>query len=197
MREVQRIAAPVVFLKSTVDTPQDGANSSETEPNEFVTADDDDFEDLVQSEHTIFVNIIRELRSELRRNKNSHDFFDTTSQRIAQQRDAVVTILDFTENIAAIKSSLDELDTKSIAASAQAEWIDSQWQQHITNQSSQAWWTSDKTNPFQVAAKQRRRAASGTQDTQTPPANPDCGATRALPAPSPKRPTCPFIRRQS
>ena len=181
LREAQGITAPVVFLETTADPPQGEAGSSETEPNELLIPDEGDYEDLLQSEPRKLVNIIRELRSELRRKKNILGYFDTTSQRISQQRDAVVTILDFIDNIAATKSSLDELDTRSIATTAKAEWIDNQWQQHVTtNQTSQAWWTSDKPRPLKYPAKQRRRLV-------TPAVSLERRATRTLPSPSPER----------
>ena len=59
LREAQGITAPVVFLEASADPPQGEAASSETEHNELLTADDDDYEDLLQLEPRKLVNIIR------------------------------------------------------------------------------------------------------------------------------------------
>lgn len=73
-----------------------------------------------------------------RKNSILH-FFETTSQTLAEKRDAVLNLID---NIPAIRPGLEEFDVRSIAISARAHKIDEEWSRHITaNSSIASWWT--------------------------------------------------------
>lgn len=117
LRKVQSICAPVVFQEAVFNSQQCEDTTSQAQTTKVLIPDDEE-EELLKFEPNALVTIIRELRQELRGKKNILGFFDATSQRIAQQRDAAVTILDFIDNIAATKSSLDELDNRPIATTA-------------------------------------------------------------------------------
>lgn len=147
LRHLQSISDAVTYVGDTPQQDDVRGVAATSEPNQ-----DDD---LLLLEPRELVSIIRQLRSELKRKKSILSFFGTASQSIAEKRDAVVTILDFIDNLTATKSSLDELDVKSIATSARSEKIDKEWQQHInTHRGSQAWWVSNKPRPLQAASTQ-------------------------------------------
>ena len=87
---------------------------------------------------------------ELARKKNILNFFKTTSQTLAEKRDAVVTVLDFIDNICSTRSSLEELDRRSIAATARPHRIDHEWGKQVASSDATAnWWTSGKPRPLQ------------------------------------------------
>ncbi|ROT68874.1 hypothetical protein C7M84_012936 [Penaeus vannamei] len=79
------------------------------------------------------VENIRQLRKELKRKKNILSFFEATSQTLAEKRDAVVTVLDLIDNICATRSSAEELDTRSIAATAKPHRIDEEWDRQVAS----------------------------------------------------------------
>ncbi len=158
--------------------PTNEVNERESEVD---AANQEDDSELLELEPQRLVSIIKQLRAELRRKKNILSFFDTTSKRIAEQRDAVVTILEFVDNIASTKSSFEELDVRTIATSASPEWIDKQWQDRVsTNQASSEWWSSKKPRKLRSAARQHKRgvnASTETCDIPTPATSSECQTT--------------------
>ncbi|KAK4320813.1 hypothetical protein Pmani_008352 [Petrolisthes manimaculis] len=107
--------------------------------------DDDDLEDLLQLDPRELVENIRQLRKELKRKKTILSFFEATSQTLAEKRDAVVTVLDLIDNICSKRSSAEEQDTRSIAATAKSHRIDEEWDRQVASSDVTAnWWKSVK-----------------------------------------------------
>ncbi|KAK3852132.1 hypothetical protein Pcinc_041267, partial [Petrolisthes cinctipes] len=91
------------------------------------------------------INIIQSLRRDNRRYKLTLSYFDRTSKDLAENRDAVVTVLNFIDNIAATQTSLNNLTVNSIATTAKESNIDKDWQKLLTNNKvTRDWWNSDK-----------------------------------------------------
>ncbi|KAG0712473.1 hypothetical protein GWK47_018400 [Chionoecetes opilio] len=107
LRTAADISAPVVYQEAVADLPQGVANIPESPT---VDDSDSDYADLLQLEPRELVEIIRQLRVELARKKNIINYFETTSHTLADKRDAVVTVLDFIDNICATRSSIEEID---------------------------------------------------------------------------------------
>ncbi|KAK4318614.1 hypothetical protein Pmani_010405 [Petrolisthes manimaculis] len=140
LRTALGITAPVFFQVATTDS-QDFSDTSD------VTAadDDDDLEDLLQLDPRELVENIRQLRKELKRKKTILSFFEATSQTLAEKRDAVVTVLDLIDNICSKRSSAEEQDTRSIAATAKSHRIDEEWDRQVASSDVTAnWWKSVK-----------------------------------------------------
>ncbi|KAK4292670.1 hypothetical protein Pmani_034587, partial [Petrolisthes manimaculis] len=87
------------------------------------------------------VNIIQSLRRDNRRYKLTLSYFDRTSKDLAENRDAVVTVLNFIDNIAATQTSLNNLTVNSIVTTAKTNNIDKDWQKNlINNKVTRDWW---------------------------------------------------------
>ncbi|KAK4308630.1 hypothetical protein Pmani_019689 [Petrolisthes manimaculis] len=145
LRTALGITAPVFFPVATTDS-QDFSDTSD------VTAadDDDDLEDLLQLDPRELVENIRQLRKELKRKKTILSFFEATSQTLAEKIDAVVTVLDLIDNICSTRSNAEELDTRSIAATAKSHRIDEEWDRQVASSDVTAnWWKSVKPRPLQ------------------------------------------------
>ena len=111
---------------------------------------DDEHDELLQLEPREIVKIIRQLKVELARKKNILNFFETISQTLAEKRDDVVTVLDFIDNICSTRSNLEELDRRSIAATARPYRIDHKWGKQVASSDATAnRWTSVKPRPLQ------------------------------------------------
>ncbi|KAK4308626.1 hypothetical protein Pmani_019685 [Petrolisthes manimaculis] len=145
LRTALGITAPVFFPVATTDS-QDFSDTSD------VTAadDDDDLEDLLQLDPRELVENIRQLRKELKRKKTILSFFEATSQTLAEKIDAVVTVLDLIDNICSTRSNAEELDTRSIAATAKSHRIDEEWDRQVASSDVTAnWWKSVKPRLLQ------------------------------------------------
>ena len=71
--------------------------------------------------------------------------FEKFSRDIAKHRDTVVSVLEFIDNIAAVKSTCEELEVKSVACSAFPNKIDEEWNGEInSNPDLCEWWNSGK-----------------------------------------------------
>ncbi|KAK3881509.1 hypothetical protein Pcinc_014054 [Petrolisthes cinctipes] len=150
LRTALGITAPVVYQAATVDS-QDSSDLLDADTSDVAAADvDDDLEDLLKLDPRELVENIRQLRKELKRKKSILSFFEATSQTLAEKRDAVVTVLDLIDNICAIRTSAEELDTRSIAATAKSHRIDEEWERHVASSDETAnWWKSVKPRPLQ------------------------------------------------
>ena len=105
----------------------------------------DEDEDLFKLGNRELVTIIRRLQAEITRKNSILKFFDSISNNIASKRDAIVTVLEFIDNIAATKSSLEELEVTSVACSACPDKIDEDWSAAIAaDQQLNTWWNSGK-----------------------------------------------------
>ncbi|KAK4303660.1 hypothetical protein Pmani_024351 [Petrolisthes manimaculis] len=151
LRTALGITAPVVYQGATVDS-QDFSDVLDADTSDVIAAedDDDDLEDLLQLDRRELVENIRQLRKELKRKKTILRFFEATSQTLAEKRDAVVTVLDLIDNICSTRSSAEELDTRSIAATAKPHRIDEEWDRQVASSDETAnWWKSVKPRPLQ------------------------------------------------
>ncbi|KAK4302215.1 hypothetical protein Pmani_025680 [Petrolisthes manimaculis] len=141
----------VVYQGATADS-KDSSDRLDADTSDVTTADDDDddIEDLLQLDRRELIENIRQLRKELKRKKTILRFFEATSQTLAKKRDAVVTVLDFIDNICSTRSSAEELDTRSIAATAKSHRIDEEWDRQVASSDETAnWWKSAKPRPLQ------------------------------------------------
>ncbi|KAK4297215.1 hypothetical protein Pmani_030362 [Petrolisthes manimaculis] len=145
------ITAPVFYQGATADS-QDFYDVLDADTSDVIAADDDDddLEDLLQLDRRELVENIWKLRKELKRKKTILSFFEATSQTLAEKRDAVVTVLDLIDNICSTRSSAEELDTRSIAATAKSHRIDEEWDRQVASSDETAnWWKSVKPRPLQ------------------------------------------------
>ncbi|KAK3866918.1 hypothetical protein Pcinc_027573, partial [Petrolisthes cinctipes] len=81
-------------------------------------------EELLNLDTRELVNIIQSLRRDNRCYKLTLSYFDRTSKDLADNRDAVVTVLHFIDNIAATQTSLNNLTVNSRATTARESNID-------------------------------------------------------------------------
>ncbi|KAK3880803.1 hypothetical protein Pcinc_014724 [Petrolisthes cinctipes] len=141
LRRALGITAPVSYVEETTSAP---THSSDTD-----SSPEDDLAHLLELQPSELVKVIRELRVELSRKNKLIRFYSSVSSNISGVRDAVVSVLDFNDNIAANHSSLGSLNTRTLASSACPDWIDKEWVNHVTtNQNTQDWWTSDNPCPL-------------------------------------------------
>ena len=134
LRSALNIPDSVVYEE---EAPLDGE-----EPLTQPKHDDDD--GLLELENAELVDIVRKLRLDLAKKNNILGFFNAFSEDIAKHRDAIVTVLGLIDNIAATKSSLEELEVKSVSCTAQPDKIDRDWNKLIQeNSQTHTWWTSD------------------------------------------------------
>lgn len=168
LREALGITAPVVYQAAEDESLEGDADPSDADSS-VAPAGDDELEDLLQLEPRELVEIIRQLRVELTRKKNILSFFETTSQTLAEKRDAVVTVLDFIDNISSTRSSTEELDTRSIAATARSHSIDKEWDRQVASSNATAnWWTSGKPQPLQSTTNTTTTTSSGPSHPPPP-----------------------------
>lgn len=118
----------------------------------------EDTDELLQLGSHELVAIIRRLQTDITRKNNILSFFTSFTKDIAKHRDAIVTVLQFIDNISATTSSLEELEVNSVACSARPDRIDEDWNKEINSNSQlQAWWTSSKPrklkNVYQLQGK--------------------------------------------
>ena len=170
LRTAQGITSPVVYQVAAAEPPEGGA-AFHAEPFDVPAADDDDddLDDLLQLDPRELVENIRQLRKELKRKKNILSFFEATSQTLAEKRDAVVTVLDLIDNICATRSSAEELDTRSIAATAKPHRIDEEWDRQVASSDVTAnWWKSGKPRPLQSTVTTTTINPSGSRHLHSP-----------------------------
>lgn len=173
LRQHLGIADPVTYLSNTQEPPSCLTPSTSEEDAE-----------LHQLETGELVTIIKQLRKENRRYKSILASFDKTAENIADNRDAVVTILNFIDNIAATQSSLNNLTVTSIPCSARGHSIDKDWRHHIARHpESRDWWTSGKPRQLQRASTDTFTAATQSDFPDPIPAHPSLPpvTTDALP----------------
>ncbi|KAK4328405.1 hypothetical protein Pmani_001192 [Petrolisthes manimaculis] len=120
-----------------------------THSSDIDSSPEDDLAHLLELQPSELVKVIRELRLELSRKNKLIHFYSRVSSNISGARDAVVSVLDYIDNIAANHSSSGSLNTRTFASSARPDWIDKEWVNHVTtNQDTQDWWTSDTPRPL-------------------------------------------------
>ena len=157
--QVQTLRTALTILDKViyVDTAQ-GCDQEE------VTEDSgDDNDELLQLGSHELVAIIKRLQTDITRKNNILSFFTSFTQDIAKHRDALVTVLQFIDNISATKSSLEELEVKSVACSARPNRIDEDWNQELNSNSQlQAWWTSDKPRKLKKVCQLEDNNNQGT-----------------------------------
>jgi len=118
-----------------------GTDNVDAARNNRDEADDE----LLQLGSRELVAIVRRLQTEITRKNSILSFFGSIADNIAAKRDAIVTVLEFMDNITATKSSLEQLEVKTTACSACPDKIDEDWlAATASNQELSAWWTSGK-----------------------------------------------------
>lgn len=131
LRAALNIQDRVIYVNTQLNEPDDTDRNADNE--------------LIQLEKRELVAIIARLQTEITRKNSILSFFGSVSDDIASKRDAVVTVLQFIDNIIATKSSLAELEVKSCACSASPDKIDEDWSAAVaSDQDLNAWWTSEK-----------------------------------------------------
>ena len=130
LRTALNISDRVIYVKLTIEEE----NSHDVETNE-----------LLQLEKKDLIAIIARLQTELTRKNSTLSYFSSIATDIASKRDAIVTVLNFVDNIIATKSSLEELEVRSTACSACPDRIDEDWNTAVeADQELKNWWTSEK-----------------------------------------------------
>lgn len=140
LRRHQQIPDHVTYSNThTQESPNTSTQLPTTEEEELLNLDSEEL-----------VKIIQNLRKENRRYKLTLSYFDRSSKDIAKNRDAVVTVLNFIDNIAATQISLNNLAVNSRPTTARDSNIDKDWQKHLTkNKETRDWWLSDKPRRLQ------------------------------------------------
>ena len=113
--------------------------------NANVNPENDLDSELQNLEKNELVSMIKRLRAEIIKKNSILSFFSTTTADLANKRDAVVTVLDFIDNLLATKTSLEELEVNSVACSACPEKIDEDWCTAVeSDENLKSWWESGK-----------------------------------------------------
>ena len=133
LRSVFNIPDTISYVEKADDT-----NTNLTPGNDL----DNELQNLEKNE---LVAMIKRLQTEILRKNNILSFFSTTTADLADKRDAVITVLDFIDNLLATKTSLEELEVNTIACSACPEKIDEDWNSAIeSDENLKSWWESGK-----------------------------------------------------
>ena len=141
LREAQGVNAHVVYL----------SKEQHQSTQHDLTDQDDEDSDLLHLDKPELIKLNKALRKELRSKKAILNLFEPSTHHIAENREYLVSVIHFLDRIVALRSSLEELDTNSIACSARSERIDKEWQQHVTsNEAARSWWTSGKPRVLQT-----------------------------------------------
>ena len=158
LRSALNISDDVLYIDSTVD-----------ENSEDNVDQDDELSKLGNRE---LVAIIGRLQREITRKNSILSFFGSVTHDLASKRDAVVTVLNFIDNIVATKSSLEELEVNSVACSACPDKIDEEWSSAIEgNDQLKTWWTSEKPRKLRKVCHleaPRSPLSTGHQQQQQP-----------------------------
>ena len=148
LRDLARIAAPIEYLQEgQLQTLEDQAQLDSEEEEELLSLPTDQLVALIKEKQ----REIKTLRSELSKKNSLLSYFNT--EDLATKRDAVATVLQFIDNIQAVKTSTDSLEVTSTASTARADLIDDEWQKKINTHSqggvqAKNWWASDKPRPL-------------------------------------------------
>ena len=103
---------------------------------------DNELENLEKNE---LLAMVKKLQADIVRKNSILSFFSTTTADLANKRDAVVSVLDFIDNLLATKTSLEELEVNSIACSACPENIYEDGQSAVeSDENLKSWWESGK-----------------------------------------------------
>ena len=165
------ISAPIEFLPQDQPTTQEDQDLLDSEREE----------ELLRLPTGQLVALVKErdreiktLRSELEKKKALLSYFNTVD--LATKRDAVATVLQFIDNIQAVKTSTDSLEVTSAASTARADLIDDEWQKKINTYSqggveAKAWWTSDKPRPLTSCLIESPVPTTATRPEQRNPAS--------------------------
>jgi len=154
LRDLAGIAEPVEFIRHHPPAEEAPVQWNPTEE-----------EELLNLPSNQLITIIKSLRAELSRKNSLLTFFNTFSENLASNRDAVVTVLQLIDNIQATRSSIDSLEVNSIACTANAERIDREWcGKTNTHLAAKAWWTSGKPRPLKSCRTQSSTETPVTAD---------------------------------
>ena len=140
------------------------------EVNAGISPDNDLDKELINLEKKELVAMVERLKAELVRKNSILSFFSTTTTDLANKRDAVVTVLEFIDNIIATKTSLEELEVNSIACSACPEKIDEDWISAVeSDENLKTWWESGKPKKLKKPCftEQRSEVSVTTQQKQS------------------------------
>ena len=127
LRTVANINEPVMYMTTQLE-PSSGSSGN--------------LEDASKEE---LISIITTLRSELSSKNSLLSSFNAISHDLAAKRDAVLTVLELLDNIQAIKTGSDSLETRTIACSAKGEKIDEEWENKLSSETpggreAKLWW---------------------------------------------------------
>ncbi|KAK3896038.1 hypothetical protein Pcinc_000287 [Petrolisthes cinctipes] len=114
LRQHQKIPDPVTYINT----------HTQNSKNINVPPSTSEEEELLNLDTRELVNIIQSLRRDNRCYKLTLSYFDRTSKDLADNRDAVVTVLHFIDNITATQTSLNNLTVNSRATTARESNID-------------------------------------------------------------------------
>ena len=129
-----------------------------------------DDDGLLELDNAELVTIVRQLRLDLAKKNNILGFFNDFSKDIAKHRDAIVTVLGLIDNIAATKSSLEDLEVRSVSCTAQPDKIDKDWTKLIQeNCQTHSWWTSDNPRKLKKVCQVIENTDHNQQSIVIPP----------------------------
>ena len=130
-RSALSITAQVTYIDTVADDDSDELDETQVE--------------LLKLENRDLVAIIRRLQADIARKNNLLSLYSSSLGNIADKRDAVVSILQFIDGLTSAKSSIEELEVKSISCSANPDKIDADWSSAIaSNKQLEHWWNSGK-----------------------------------------------------
>ena len=168
--QVQDLRSALNITDSVVYVEEAPLQDEETLPQPKHDEDDG----LLELERDELVAIVRQLRLDLAKKNNILGFFNAFSEDIAKHRDAIVTVLTLIDNIAATKSSLEELEVKSVSCTAQPDKIDKDWTKLIQeNSQTHSWWTSDNPRKLKKVCHLQESTDCGQQSGVIPPEQPN------------------------
>ena len=151
LREIAGFPAPVEYLPLDQPPPQADQDQDQAQGQSDTEEEEENLQDLTNEDLIALAKDrqreIKNLRKELAKKTALLSHFNT--EDLATKRDAVVSVLEFINNIQAIKTSTDALEVKSTATSARADLIDDDWLEKINSPSTggveaKDWWNSGK-----------------------------------------------------
>ena len=139
LRDVHGIADNVTF-HTTHQAQEDNANE-ESINNSDENNEDEDLQHLEKSE---LIDIVKNLKKELTNSKTRLNNYKACIDKLPEKRNILVEAISIIDTLVATQTNTEELQQRTIAASAYPSRIDEDWENHIENNDEvYIWWTSE------------------------------------------------------
>ena len=161
LRSALDISDAVVYINSEINDYENEEENGDIE------------DELLKLESKELVGIIRRLQAELAKKNKLLNHFTAVADNIAAKREAVVSILNFMDNISATKSTYECKEIKDSACSACPDKIDADWLEATQlNPNLNEWWQSGKPRKLRkISVLKNTKLEGSSVQYQEPEAN--------------------------